>query len=62
MLESGMSESTSGTLVVEDISGDAMEELLKHIYSGVLDETITGKEFFPELVNASEKVQNLTFS
>jgi hypothetical protein len=47
-----------GVLAVEDMSGESMEELLKHIYTGSVDKLNDLKvDVVLELLNASNKVE-----
>jgi hypothetical protein len=57
MFETKMVEAGEGVLAVEDMSGEAMEQLLKHIYTGSVDKLNNLKvDVVLELVNASNKV------
>jgi hypothetical protein len=50
-------EAGEGVLAVEDMSGESMEQLLKHIYTGSVDNLNDLKvEIVLELLNASVKV------
>jgi hypothetical protein len=57
MFETKMKETGEGVLTIEDMSGEAMEQLLKHIYTGSVDKLNNLKvDVVLELVNASNKV------
>jgi hypothetical protein len=53
-----MVKAGEGVLAVEDMSGESMEQLLKHIYTGSVDQLNDLKvEIVLELLNASNKVE-----
>jgi hypothetical protein len=57
MFETNMLEAGEGILTVEDMSGESMEQLLKHIYTGSGDKLSDLKlDVVLELLNASVKV------
>jgi fructose-bisphosphate aldolase class 1 len=57
MFETTMVETGEGILAVEDKSGESMEQLLKHIYTGSTDNFNDLKvDVVLELLNASVKV------
>jgi fructose-bisphosphate aldolase class 1 len=57
MFETNMVEAGEGVLAVEDMSGESMEQLLKHIYTGSTDNFNDLKvDVVLELLNASVKV------
>jgi hypothetical protein len=57
MFETKMVETGEGVLAVEDMSGESMEQLLKHIYTGSVDKLDDLKvDVVLELLNASVKV------
>jgi hypothetical protein len=57
MFETKMVEAGEGVLAVEDMSGESMEQLLKHIYTGTVDKLNDLKvDVVLELLNASVKV------
>jgi fructose-bisphosphate aldolase class 1 len=57
MFETKMVEAGEGVLAVEDMSGESMEQLLKHIYTGSVDKLSDLKvDVVLELLNASVKV------
>jgi citrate lyase beta subunit len=59
MFETEMVETGEGVLAVEDMSGESMEQLLKHIYTGSTDNFKNLKvENVLELLNASNKVKS----
>jgi hypothetical protein len=60
MLESDLAEAQSGTLIINDMSSEAMKELLRYLYTGSLKttpDTIMELDLVAELLNASEKVR-----
>jgi hypothetical protein len=58
MFKSDMVETGEGVLAVEDMSGESMEQLLKHIYTGSVDKLNDLKvEIVLELLNATNKVE-----
>jgi hypothetical protein len=58
MFETNMVEAGEGVLAVEDMSGESMEQLLKHIYTGSGDKLAGLKvDVVLELLNASVKVK-----
>jgi hypothetical protein len=57
MFQNEMAETGEGVLAVEDMSGESMEQLLKHIYTGSGDKLNDLKvDVVLELLNASVKV------
>jgi hypothetical protein len=59
MFQNEMVEAGEGVLAVEDMSGESMEQLLKHIYTGSVDKLDGLKvEIVLELLNASNKVKS----
>jgi hypothetical protein len=59
MFETNMVEAREGVLTVEDMSGESMEQLLKHIYTGSVDKLNDLKvDVVLELLNASNKVKS----
>jgi hypothetical protein len=59
MFETKMVETGEGVLTVEDMSGESMEQLLKHIYTGSGDSLGDLKvDVVLELLNASVKVKS----
>jgi hypothetical protein len=57
MFQNDMVEAGEGVLAVEDMSGDSMEQLLKHIYTGSVDKLGDVKvDVVLDLLNASVKV------
>jgi hypothetical protein len=57
MFETKMKETGEGVLAVKDMSGESMEQLLKHIYTGSTDNFKNLKvDVVVELLNASVKV------
>jgi hypothetical protein len=59
MFETEMVETGEGVLAVEDMSGESMEQLLKHIYTGSGGKVRDLKvEVVLELLNASVKVKH----
>jgi hypothetical protein len=57
IFETEMVEAGEAVLAVEDMSGESMEQLLKHIYTGSGDKLNDMKvEVVLELLNASVKV------
>jgi hypothetical protein len=59
MFETNMVEAGEGVLTVEDMSGESMEQLLKHIYTGSVDKLNDLKvDVVLELLNASVKVKS----
>jgi hypothetical protein len=58
MVKSKMVEAGEGVLAVEDMSGESMEQLLKHIYTGSVDKPSDLKvDVVLELLKASDKVE-----
>jgi hypothetical protein len=63
MFQTNMVEAGEGVLTVEDMSGESMEQLLKHIYTGSVDKLDDLKvEVVLELLNASVKVKSSRIS
>jgi hypothetical protein len=61
MFENPMMETVDGLLRLEDMCGEAVEFLLRHIYTGSLHEVTTvGSAVFIEILNASTKVHYFT--
>jgi hypothetical protein len=59
MFESKMKETGEGVLAVKDMSGESMEQLLKHIYTGSTDSFNNLKvDVVVQLLNASTKVKH----
>jgi hypothetical protein len=59
MFQNEMVETGERVLAVEDMSGESMEQLLKHIYTGSVDKLSDLKvEIVLELLNASNKVNS----
>jgi hypothetical protein len=59
MFQNEMVEAGEGVLAVEDMSGESMEQLLKHIYTGSVEKLDDLKaEVVLELLNASNKVNS----
>jgi hypothetical protein len=59
MFETEMVEAGEGVLAVEDMSGESMEQLLKHIYTGSTDNFKNLKvDVVLQLLNASVKVKH----
>jgi hypothetical protein len=59
MFQNEMVEAGEGVLAVEDMSGESMELLLKHIYTGSVDKLDDLKvDVVLELLNASNKVKS----
>jgi hypothetical protein len=59
MFQTNMVEAGEGVLTVEDMSGESMEQLLKHIYTGSGDKLNDMKvDVVLELLNASVKVKS----
>jgi hypothetical protein len=57
MFESKMVEAGKGVLTFEDMSGESMEQLLKHIYTGSTDNFNDLKvDVLLQLLNASVQV------
>jgi fructose-bisphosphate aldolase class 1 len=57
MFETKMVEPGEGVIAVKDMSGESMEQLLKHIYTGSTDNFNDLKvDVVVELLNASVKV------
>jgi hypothetical protein len=58
MFQTEMVETGESVLAVEDMSGESMEQLLKHIYAGSVDKLNDHKvDVVLELLNASNKVE-----
>jgi hypothetical protein len=61
MFENQMLETVDGTLRLEDMCMEAVEFLLRHIYTGSLHEITTlSSAVFMEVLNASTKVRYFT--
>jgi hypothetical protein len=61
MFENKMLENVDGILRLEDMCGEAVEFLLRHIYTGSLHEiTTVSSAVFIEVLNASTKVHYFT--
>jgi hypothetical protein len=59
MFQNEMVEAGEGVLAVEEMSGESMEQLLKHIYTGSTDNFNNLKvDVVLELLNASVKVKH----
>jgi hypothetical protein len=59
MFQNEMVEAGGGVLAVEDMSGESMERLLKHIYTGTVDKLDDLRvEIVLELLHASNKVKS----
>jgi hypothetical protein len=59
MFETNMVETGEGILTSKDMSGESMEQLLKHIYTGSVDKMAGLKvDVVLELLNASVKVKS----
>jgi fructose-bisphosphate aldolase class 1 len=59
MFENEMVETGKGVLAVEDMSGESMEQLLKHIYTGSTDNFKNLQvDVVVQLLNASVKVKH----
>jgi hypothetical protein len=59
MFQNDMVEAGEGVLAVEDMNGESMEQLLKHIYTGSGDKLNDLKvDVVLELLNASVKVKH----
>jgi hypothetical protein len=59
MFQNEMVEAGEGVLAVEDMSGESMGQLLKHIYTGSVDKLNDLKvDVVLELLNASNKVES----
>jgi hypothetical protein len=58
MFETNIVEAGEGVLASKDMTGESMEQLLKHIYTGSTDNlsNIVKVDVVLELVNASVKV------
>jgi hypothetical protein len=58
MFDTNTVEAKDGVLKIKDMSGDAMEKLLLHIYTGSFDGiSDLNTDAFVEILNASNKVQ-----
>jgi hypothetical protein len=61
MFENRMTETVDGTLRLEDMCGETVELLLRHMYTGSLHEiTTVSSAVFIEVLNASNKVHYFT--
>jgi hypothetical protein len=56
-------ENRNGLSVLKDLSSEAMEFLLQYIYSGSVDKinVALGRDCFPEIVYAADKVRLQSF-